>query len=102
MKQVTKIMGARDRKDVNSMVDDSHESIADVSDCLNTHVLPKWNCSNCKHFRRGNGQSKEIVDTTVGMYSIECDNIVHPLLDCILRGFEAHSEQPGFSQTLNK
>lgn len=79
-----------------------NSSLGVVSDCLNTHVLPKWNCSNCKHFRSVNGLSKEIVNTTVGLYSIECDNIVHPLLDCVLRGFEAHSEQLGFSQTLNK
>lgn len=67
---------------------------------LNTDVLPEFNCSNCKHFIN---QKKEIVKTkNVGMYAIECSNIVHPLLDCVLRGFEAHSEQPGFSQTLNK
>jgi hypothetical protein len=40
MKQVTKIMGARDRKDVNSMVDDSHESIADVTKCNWFEKLP--------------------------------------------------------------
>lgn len=71
-------------------------------DVLNTTVLPKWNCSNCKHFRSTNGISKEIVETTVGGYSVECSNLAHPLLDCVLRGFEAHSEQPSFSQTLNK
>jgi hypothetical protein len=67
---------------------------------LNTDVLPKFNCSNCQHFIH---PKKEIVETkNVGMYAIECSNITHPLLDCVLRGFEAHSEQPGFSQTLNK
>ena len=66
---------------------------------LNTTVLPKFNCSNCSHFCN----KKEIVDTkTVGRYAIECTNLVHPLEDCILRGFEGHSDQPGFSQTLNK
>ena len=68
---------------------------------LNTHVLPKYNCSNCKHFKHG--RDKELVETkTVGTYAIECTNLVHPLLDCVLRGFEGHSEQPSFSQTLNK
>jgi hypothetical protein len=69
---------------------------------LNTNVLPKWNCNNCSHMRSVDGKSKEIVDTEVGLYSVECCNVVHPLIDCVLRGFEAHSEQPGFSQTLNK
>lgn len=65
---------------------------------LNTDVLPKWNCNNCAHFRK----RKEIIEgTSVGMYAIECSNVTHPLTDCVLRGFEAHSEQPGFSQTLN-
>jgi len=69
------------------------------SSFLRTDVLPKYNCSNCDHFCA----KKEIVDTkTRGSYAIECANVVHPLEDCILRGFEAHSEQPGFSQTLNK
>ena len=72
-----------------------------MSNTLNTTVLPEFNCSNCKHFCTG--QSKELVDTkSVGVYAIECNNLVHPLLDCILRGFEGHSEQPGHSQTLNK
>jgi hypothetical protein len=45
---------------------------------------------------------EKIVTKTAGWYAIECRKFVHPLQDCILRGFEGHSEQPGFSQTLNK
>lgn len=67
---------------------------------LNTHVLPKYNCSNCEHFKCG---KKEILETKEKeFYAYECSNLVHPLLDCVLRGFEGHSEQPSFSQTLNK
>lgn len=68
---------------------------------LNTHVLPKYNCSNCEHFKcKG---KKEILSTSENeFYAFECTNLVHPLLDCVLRGFEGHSEQPSFSQTLNK
>lgn len=65
---------------------------------LNTTVLPKYNCSNCKHFNK----EQIIVNIDNDNYAIECSNFVHPLEDCILRGFEGHSEQPGFSQTLNK
>ena len=66
---------------------------------LKTTVLPKWNCNNCRHFRT----NKEVIETkSVGVYAIECGNVAHPLEDCVMRGFEAHSEQPGFSQTLNK
>ena len=65
---------------------------------LNTHVLPIWNCNNCKHFQK----RKQILDTNLGKYAVECENIAHPLEDCVMRGFEAHSEQPDFSQTLNK
>lgn len=69
------------------------------SETLRTNVLPQYNCSNCSHFKFS---SEEIVETnTCGKYAVECANVVHPLQDCILRGFEAHSEQPGFSQTLN-
>lgn len=73
----------------------------DNSDFLRTTVLPKYNCSNCEHFC---STKKEILfsKTTDSSYAVECTNVVHPLEDCILRGFEAHSEQPGFSQTLNK
>lgn len=67
---------------------------------LNTTVLPKYNCSNCANFRTTN--LEKVNTKTAGWYAIECTNLVHPLQDCILRGFEAHSEQPGFSQTLNK
>ena len=67
---------------------------------LNTNVLPKYNCSNCKHFVFEN---KEIFESkSNGGYAFECKNVVHPLLDCVLRGFEAHSEQPSHSQTLNE
>jgi len=71
-----------------------------VSNCLNTTVLPKYNCSNCASFMHE--KLEKIVTKTAGWYAIECRNFVHPLQDCILRGFEGHSEQPGFSQTLNK
>ena len=70
------------------------------AECLNTTVLPKYNCSNCEHYVH---KRKEILQSAeVGGYAVECRNITHPLTDCILRGFEAHSDQPGFSQTLNK
>lgn len=71
-----------------------------TNNCLNTTVLPMYNCSNCASFMH---EKLEKIETkTVGWYAIECGNFVHPLQDCILRGFEGHSEQPGFSQTLNK
>lgn len=66
--------------------------------CLQTTVLPNYNCSNCKHFI----VNSPITEVSLGFYAIECSNLVHPLKDCILRRFEGHSEQPGFSQTLNK
>ena len=69
------------------------------SDYLNTNVLPKYNCSNCKHF---NLEYDILESKENGKYAVECKNFVHPLKDCILRGFEGHSDQPGFSQTLNK
>ena len=70
-----------------------------MENLLNTTVLQKYNCSNCKHFLH---EKKEILESqSAGFYAVECNNIVHPLLDCVLRGFEAHSDQPGFSQTLN-
>lgn len=65
---------------------------------LNTDVLPKYNCSNCNYFNH----EQILVICEENNYAIECSNFVHPLEDCILRGFEGHSEQPGFSQTLNK
>lgn len=67
---------------------------------LQTKILPKYNCSNCEHFI---AKTHEILNpnTISGYYAVECENLVHPLTDCILRGFEGHSEQPGFSQTLN-
>ncbi len=66
---------------------------------LNTDVLPQYNCSNCKHF---NNEQVLIEISKGNCYAVECSNFVHPLEDCILRGFEGHSEQPGLSQTLNK
>jgi hypothetical protein len=78
-------------------------TIDSVRNCLNTTVLPEYNCNNCKHFIR---EHKKIRDygkvTEYDPYAKECNNVAHPLEDCVLRGFEAHSEQPGFSQTLNK
>ena len=67
---------------------------------LNTDVLPKYNCSNCSNFIPKNNEIVEV--RTVGMYAIECRNLVHPILDCILKGFKGHSDQPDFNQTLNK
>jgi hypothetical protein len=69
------------------------------SQILRTDVLPKYNCSNCLHFQT----KKEILETkSVGAYAVECSNVAHPLEDCVMRGFKAHSEQPSSSQTLNK
>lgn len=70
------------------------------SETLRTHTLPKFNCSNCEHFVYEN---KEVLwFKKSGWYAMECKNLTHPLIDCVLKGFEAHSAQPGFSQTLNK
>lgn len=69
---------------------------------LRTKVLPKYNCSNCKHFVSENKNIQNFGDSSNDFYAKECNNQVHPLEDCVLRGFESHSEQPGFSQTLNK
>lgn len=67
---------------------------------LNTNVLPKFNCSNCDHFMH---EKLEKIETkSAGWYAMECKNLVAPLQDCILRGFEGHSEQPSHSQTINK
>ena len=69
-------------------------------DCLRTKVLPEFNCSNCDHLMFEN---EEILNSeNYGSYAVECKNLVHPLQDCVLRGFEGHSAQPGLSQTLNK
>ena len=68
--------------------------------CLRTTVLPEFNCNNCSHFIHKKVEKLE--SQTVGIYAVECDNVAHPLQDCVLRGFEGHSEQPGFAQTLNK
>lgn len=75
--------------------DNSHEN-----DLLNTTVLPKYNCSNCSYFQ---SRTREVFKNKAGgFYAYECDNLVHPLLDCVLRGFKHHSAQPSSSQTLNK
>ena len=77
------------------------EVVEEKDENLNTHVLPKYNCSNCSHFKcKGEKYLFETRDND--FYAFECDNVTHPLLDCVLRGFQAHSEQPSFSQTLNK
>jgi hypothetical protein len=65
---------------------------------LRTDVLPQYNCNNCQHFQK----KKQILDSHLGGYAVECSNVVHPLEDCVMRGFEAHSDQPCHSQTLNK
>jgi hypothetical protein len=67
---------------------------------LFTDVLPSYNCANCEHFN----SQYEILSRKSNngdYYAVECNNFVHPLKDCILRGFEGHSAQPGFSQTIN-
>lgn len=71
---------------------------------LNTTVLPQYNCNNCAYFISHNKEIVETKNSPTGnnSYAIECENVVHPLEDCILRGFEGHSEQPTFSQTINK
>ena len=67
---------------------------------LKTTVLPEFNCNNCESFI---SYDKEIYKTSsLGQYAVECRNVVHPIEDCILNGFKCHSEQPGFTQTLNK
>lgn len=74
--------------------------MAENKDFLNTRFLPKYNCSNCEYFQFEN---LEKVETKNGSFYVrECVNVVHPLQDCVLRGFKAHSDQPGFNQTLNK
>ena len=70
------------------------------TDFLRTTVLPQFNCSNCSHFKYDNPEKLKTKE--IGYYVVECMNVVHPLQDCILRGFEAHSEQPSLKQTLNK
>lgn len=70
---------------------------------LNTDVLPDYNCNNCKHFKvKPRLLNTEVLPGEYEPYAYECANVVHPLQDCVLRGFETHSEQPGFTQTLNK
>jgi hypothetical protein len=65
--------------------------------------LPEYNCNNCSHFIRENKKIRDCGKVTeYDPYAKECNNVVHPLKDCVLRGFKSHSEQPGFSQTLNK
>lgn len=66
---------------------------------LNTKVLPEWNCNNCKYFEK----NKEIFESKrgSGFYAMECKNVVHPLEDCVMRGFESHSEQPGLTLSRN-
>jgi hypothetical protein len=76
------------------------ENLNQLDNLLNTTVLPQYNCSNCKNFIIKN---REILENkVVGRYAVECNMLVYPLTDCILRGFKCHSEQPTFSQTLNK
>ncbi len=66
---------------------------------LHTDTLPTYNCSNCKHFQK---VQRKVLEVKKGdYYAVECNNFVHPLSDCVLRGFEGHSEQPGFSNTIN-
>ena len=69
-------------------------------DCLRTKILPEFNCSNCDHLMF---EKLEILNSEkYGYYAVECKNFVHPLQSCVLRGFQGHSAQPGFSLTLNK
>ena len=59
---------------------------------LHTNKLPKYNCSNCKYFNK----KVEILHSRLKKgesYAFECSNFINPICDCILRGFEGHSEQ---------
>jgi len=47
------------------------------------------NCGNCIYFVDG---KKEIIDTKVGKYAIECVNLVHPIEDCINKKFPYHKK----------
>lgn len=69
-------------------------------DYLRNKVMLQYNCSNCDHFIHKDNEI--IVSETYGAVAVECKKKVHPIEDCILKGFEAHSAQPGLSQTLNK
>lgn len=82
-------------------LENDNEVVSDKpNEYLKTTVLPKFNCSNCSHYVK---TPREIFSSkSNGYYAFECSNFVHPMSDCVLRGFEGHSLQPGFSQTLNK
>jgi hypothetical protein len=56
---------------------------------LHTENLPEHNCSNCKYFNK----TQKVVSINGDGYAIECCNFVHPLEDCVLRGFSGHSTQ---------
>jgi hypothetical protein len=91
-----------DLENDNEVLDESdNEVVSDKpNEYLKTTVLPKFNCSNCSHYVK---TPREIFSSkSNGYYAFECSNFVHPMSDCVLRGFEGHSLQPGFSQTLNK
>ena len=60
-------------------------AIHDVSNRL----LTDNNCSNCTSFMIEN--LEKFKSNEFGYYAIECKNFVHPLQDCVLRGFKGHS-----------
>lgn len=67
---------------------------------LKTKVLPEYNCSNCAWALKG--ADKFTIDEAGNLTIKECDNVSHPLEDCVLNGFGCHSEQPTFINTINK
>lgn len=72
-----------------------------MENTLRTTILPNYNCSNCSYFI---SEKKEIFKSEkLGSYALECTNLVHPILDCILCGFNSHSEKYNkFKQSLNR
>lgn len=80
----------------------SHENVTPNLDngILKTTVLPEFNCNNCKHYQKAPRKMFDMGGTHT--YAYECNNVTHPLEDCVMRGFQSHSEQPGLKQTLNK
>lgn len=79
----------KDDKSINDNMNHEQQCDIDVSNRLVTDVLPKNNCSNCSAFMIEN--LEKFKSNEFGYYAIECKNFVHPLQDCVLRGFKGHS-----------
>ena len=61
---------------------------------LHTKRLPKYNCSNCEYFNKKVEILKSKLQNGInGTYAFECSNFVHPLENCVLKGFAGHSAQ---------